>query len=329
MKDKYPLNARDRKLIALQSAVNRGDGRVMRIVGLVFLFTACLAGWFTWQDFHKRGFEWGTVAFTVFMALFGMLLVFGAKTQKQTRGIFQHILQSGEKLVVTGNLQHVELNALGGLTYQMEEGVYSVSIPFVLPYVFIPQLDKAQILQTGEPITLHLVELEPGRYLRLHVDYGDRVEKKEIVGNSTFMPQDTKYSIFATVLVSVIAGGLWVMLEFIMHGTEGAWFAKPEISWMCFAFTVAPALIALNAFVRAKRRYKVLTVIKGRLSEVLEAHARSGKLRLPHNWYTVGGEVLQVGASDPLSVGAMVEARYLTTIDGQFPLPVSIKLITD
>lgn len=314
-----PLSERDRTLLRAMRSIGRGDGRVARGVGIVLLLLTAYMGWMCWES---RPFDWSLLAATIGVGLFGGFVTRLGKRKKTTSAVFGALLEKGTKQIVKGRLEAADILANGALRYRINGVAYEVQVLFVQPYPFVATLDEAHILPTDN-IALHLVSWAPGNYYRLQVDDGGAVLGKQVIGDR-FLPQSVRHNLIASLLVSGIVFLVAVMVEWLSYQAKQVWFSIPEFSIFAAIFILLPALLAFNQYIRTRRRYKVITVAKGKVSEVLVAHALVGKIRVPLTWYTVGSETLQVGPEKPLPVGADVEVRYVEQPDGRFPLPVSI-----
>ena len=320
-----PLSERDRIQLQLMCRVDRGDSYVARGVGIAMLLVAVFMGWMWWES---SPFDWGLLIATVCVGLFGVLVTRLGRRKKATADIFGNLLEKGTKQIVKGRLEGADILANGALRYRIDGVDYDTHVLFVQPYPFVATLDKADILPTAD-MTLHLVAWAPGKYYRLRADDRRAVERKQIIGER-FLPQGVRHNLIASLLVSGIVFLVAVIVEWLSYQAKQVWFSIPEFSIFAAVFILLPALLALNLYRRTRRRYKVITVARGKVSEVLVAHVRVSKnARMPLGWYTVGGETLQVDPEKPIAVGTEVEVRYVEQPNGGFPLPVSITPLTE
>lgn len=264
-----PLDDRDRVLLKSLGSVQRGDGCVMRVLGIGMLLLIVFMAYQGWQDLQRDRFDWTLLVAGILVACFGGLL------------------------------------AKGGTGF----------------------LDEAHVFGYGQ-VVLHLVSLAPDRYLRLQVRYDNSTEKRQVISSKAFLPQHIRHNIFALLLVSAIASIVWLGIEWMMYYSNEVWFGTPELSGFIAPIAFTPALLAFLSYLRTKRRYKVLTVVRGKLAEKLIGQALVGKMRVPHVWYNVDGEVLLVAPEKTIPpIGTPVEATYVERPKGQPPLPVSISTI--
>ena len=320
-----PLSERNRIQLQLMRRVDRGDSYVARGVGIAMLLVAVLMGW---TCLESSPFDWGLLIATVCIGLFGILVTRLGRRKKTTADIFETLLEKGTKQIVKGRLEGADMLADGALRYRIDGADYDAHVLFVQPYPFVAMLDKADVLPAGD-MTLHLVSWAPGKYYRLQADDGRAVELKQVIGER-FLPQGVRHSIMAWLVVSAVTLVVALVASWLAYGGGQTWSDNPELAVFFVAVVGVPALLAFNLYRRTRRRYKVITVARGKVSEVLVAHVRVSKnARMPLGWYTVGGETLQVDPDKPIAVGTDVEIRYVEQPNGGFPLPVSITPLTE
>lgn len=315
------LDDNDRLLLSQLGRIQRNDGRVVRIFGILLLILAIVHGYFTFHEYIARGRQsGGEILLFCILLLLGLVFTMISGRFSKMRDKARLALEKGQKLIVQDELKNVALSAQGGLLYTFQDASYHVLVPIFNGTWSIPRFIKADISHRGK-ILLHLVEYEPGVFLRLQVSYEEPVIHQYADMTKKDMPPQAKAAVIIPAAIAGILLAVFLLVALITYMPgKYPW----ELTWIFSPMVLGFGVLSLVNYYRNFSRYKTKKITSGRISEILQAYVRTGRYNSLVTWYMIGSKLVQADSKEKLYAGYEI-TLYSAERAGKPALPIRIE----
>ncbi|HJT74083.1 MAG TPA: hypothetical protein VJ720_08695 [Chitinophaga sp.] len=321
MQTNAPLSAEDQQLLKILFKKSRVEVIILLMVGLILIIPSLILLIVFPSD------VWAAKLFFVPLLCGGGYAVYRWKIKSNRLKEQESNVLSGPKHLISGILQDVQLVDHKLLRYQVGGNIIDAYIPLHTSASSSGLIHKRTIrsitASTGQYVTLHLVNLEPGMDLLLKADYNKTFS--EVTLPLEEADKQKQYRELRNVWL--VAFGIVTVLLLLMYFLIGV---KDEALVILGIIPIPIAIILLCysiPFIREVRASSLKSVVTTTTTEALTAVVRSGKSSSEYKWHRLGDGTLLQQDKATLHIGQTVIIESIIKPDGEKGMLMDVRKV--
>ncbi|MVT08475.1 hypothetical protein [Chitinophaga tropicalis] len=320
MQTNAPLSPEDQQLLKLLFKKSRLEAITPLVIGLILIIPSLFPIIIFPADFWI-----GKLFFALLVCGGGYAIYFWKIKSNRLKEQENNVL-SGQKYLISGILQTVQLIDYKFLRYQVGSNIADAYIPLHTSLSSSP-IHKRVIKQaeawTGQYVTLHLVNLEPGMDLLLQANYNKTFNETIVPLEETDKQKQYRQLRNTWLAAFGILAVLLLLMYFLIGMENEGLVVLGVIPILLFSILLWYSI----PLIREIRNSSLKSVVITTITEIVTAVVRSGKSSSEYKWYRLGNGTLLQQSNVLLHIGQTVVIESIIKPDGEKGMLMDVRKV--